>query len=901
MELDETLTSREVINTKMRASLDVATDPWGIKVNRVELKNIIPPAAIQEAMEKQMKAERERREQILRAEGEKKSAILIAEGNKQSVILEAEAEKASQILRAEAKKEAPDAVVPTVGGKTTPEVANTKPVASSEQSAGQDKPSPNLLAATGLVPAANAADNVPGMNSTKVTPSAKIVAERENAKVGALDAVRFKTYGLVDLEADKLSALRSAEETAAKYVKPGDKGQIVFDGDLVTLSTALAPAFGVNLSDAVVAVALVGWVKNRFLPIYLNYVNALNSVAGRYNEAAKALLSPADTHKTALAIRDTKNMDSKSVWSCKDSPWTKYSLNTDPSSVLANIEFLKEAADKLKAPVKEEKINQTAEKAKKIEEKAKVNSATPPTPAKPSQPLFSWNNAVEKYNDAYAKVNHGVNRAVDTVSNVISGNKEGPATSSLGIKVNESSGKGDGSFASLIRSGESGKRGYNAYNRGSDRGSPSNKENINLTGMTVGAIMEAQARRKGDPQRLFAVGKYQMIPKTLRGGVNKLGISTGELFSPELQERLFADYLAGVKRPAIGKFIRGKSEDPNNAINSASAEWAALQNTSGRGTYDNQGTNHARITAEQVKAALIKARTKYAELIKSGVADKKAYGMAIGAYADASGSTPAANPAAAPAAGATTPTGGTTPGAAGATPASTAATAPTGKDGKPAEAGKNPTAAPAAGATASTLAPTDSKASATPGTKTAVDSPKTTAEPSLSKSGTTTPVDSKAPVTSTTAPLKTPTPASVTAPPVQSVPTATPAQDTGLQKASYTPNAGVMSSSDQLMKAAFGFNKMGTREQAVNQVSRNEVELNKPSEVVLTGILAEAKKHTDILSNHTQLLTTMVTAMSAMVKSVPDKPDVGTRPNVDFKARAGAMQLPVDMSTSGLI
>ena len=106
LELDQTLTSRETINTKMRATLDEATDPWGIKVNRVELKNIIPPAAIQDAMEKQMKAERERREQILRAEGEKKSALLIAEGNKQSVILEAEAEKASQILRAEAKKEA---------------------------------------------------------------------------------------------------------------------------------------------------------------------------------------------------------------------------------------------------------------------------------------------------------------------------------------------------------------------------------------------------------------------------------------------------------------------------------------------------------------------------------------------------------------------------------------------------------------------------------------------------------------------------------------------------------------------------------------------------------------------------------------------------------------------------
>ncbi len=105
LELDQTLTSREVINTKMRASLDMATDPWGIKVNRVELKNIIPPAAIQDAMEKQMKAERERREAILRAEGEKKSTILVAEGKKESAILDAEAEKQAAILRAEAEKE----------------------------------------------------------------------------------------------------------------------------------------------------------------------------------------------------------------------------------------------------------------------------------------------------------------------------------------------------------------------------------------------------------------------------------------------------------------------------------------------------------------------------------------------------------------------------------------------------------------------------------------------------------------------------------------------------------------------------------------------------------------------------------------------------------------------------
>ena len=106
LELDQTLTSRELINTKMRTQLDVATDPWGIKVNRVELKNIIPPREIQDSMEKQMKAERERREKILQAEGEKKSTILVAEGHKEKAILDAQAEKEAAILRAEAKKEA---------------------------------------------------------------------------------------------------------------------------------------------------------------------------------------------------------------------------------------------------------------------------------------------------------------------------------------------------------------------------------------------------------------------------------------------------------------------------------------------------------------------------------------------------------------------------------------------------------------------------------------------------------------------------------------------------------------------------------------------------------------------------------------------------------------------------
>lgn len=105
LEFDQTLTSREIINSKMRSSLDIATDPWGIKVNRVEVKNIIPPAAIQDAMEKQMKAEREKREAVTRAEGQKQSAVLVAEGKKQAIILDAEAEKESAILRAEAQKQ----------------------------------------------------------------------------------------------------------------------------------------------------------------------------------------------------------------------------------------------------------------------------------------------------------------------------------------------------------------------------------------------------------------------------------------------------------------------------------------------------------------------------------------------------------------------------------------------------------------------------------------------------------------------------------------------------------------------------------------------------------------------------------------------------------------------------
>lgn len=155
LELDQTLTSRETINTKMRASLDIATDPWGIKVNRVELKNIIPPAAIRDAMEKQMKAERERRESILRAEGEKKSTILVAEGKKASAILEAEAEKEAAILRAEAKKEA---TIREAEGQATAIVAIQKANAQGIELLNQAAPNAAVLQLKSLEAFTKAAD-----------------------------------------------------------------------------------------------------------------------------------------------------------------------------------------------------------------------------------------------------------------------------------------------------------------------------------------------------------------------------------------------------------------------------------------------------------------------------------------------------------------------------------------------------------------------------------------------------------------------------------------------------------------------------------------------------------------------------------------------------------------------
>ena len=185
LELDNTLTSRDIINTKMRSILDEATDPWGIKVTRVELKNIIPPKEIQDAMEKQMKAERERREAILRAEGEKNSTILVAQGKKESMILEAEAEKQSQILRAEAVKESK---IREAEGEAAAILSIQKATADGIKMINDANPSEGVIAIKGLEAFAKAADGkatkiiIPSeiQSIAGLVTSVKEIASKEN-------------------------------------------------------------------------------------------------------------------------------------------------------------------------------------------------------------------------------------------------------------------------------------------------------------------------------------------------------------------------------------------------------------------------------------------------------------------------------------------------------------------------------------------------------------------------------------------------------------------------------------------------------------------------------------------------------------------------------------------------
>ena len=194
---------------------------------------------------------------------------------------------------------------------------------------------------------------------------------------------------------------------------------------------------------------------------------------------------------------------------------------------------------------------------------------------------------------------------------------------------------------------------------------------------------------------------------------------------------------------------------------------------------------------------------------------------------------------------------------------------------------------------------TNPTSASAPSPKTPADGSKTPGDQVLSKSGTNVPVDKNSGSTGTTATLKSSTPAAATVPPIQSF--AQPTTDSGFQKVEYNPSGVTMSANEQLMKAAFGFNNMSSKERAINQTARADVELNKPSASVLGSILTESQKQTAIMQEQSGMLAAMATAITTIAGAANMPQAGGTRPSVDFKTRTSASQLPVDMSTSGLI
>ena len=747
---------------------------------------------------------------------------------------------------AEAKKLAPEAAVPPV--TKTPETLTkegtpkTGPGTDGASTPGAVGAAASAMTPTSSQPLTKTALDGTGKSVT-ISPTAMIIASGENAKVGALDAVRFRTYGLVDLEADKVEGLRTAERIAMKHVKVGAEKRVVFDSDLVKFGTDLAPAFGTSTSSTAEFTSLVSWVRDRFLPTYLNYASCLNVAAGKYDETAQNSLTPNDVYRTALYVRDTKDADNRSVWGARFSPWKGYTLNTDPSSVLANIEFLKEKSNKTPKAI-EEKIDSVAEKAKKaaIKNNGGVDPADMTSKKDAPSLLQRFGNAVQ---EGVASANYHLDNMVDKAKNVFdppTGPNVGKATSSMGIETNDlpvSGGKvtGNEDFATLIHLGESKRRGYNDYNRGSAKNAPSNKENIKLTDMTLEEIMRKQRLPLMNPDRLFAVGKYQVTTDPLRDAVRALGLNVSEKFTPQLQERIFAEFLATRKkgRKRLEGYIKGKSDNADGAVDDAALEWASLKNSSGTGSYNGVGTNHASIGAGAVKAALSKAREKYAALIKSGMAEERAYGVAIGAYKDSSGGSTAASSAA---------------GTAGATPTA---------DGKSAPAGASDTATytPSAASDAAKRGGTKSSLVAT------------------------TPTSSS--------PANTPTPQ--------------PQSDT---TASYTPSvskekAGALSEAakaNDMTKVAYtvgGGSKMGSKEQATNMVARTNQDYNAPAAEALNLIAAEARQHTTLLKEIRDALVGQNKAQP------PSNSKPALRPVNNMFSGTAAAQMPVDLSSSGMI
>lgn len=204
------------------------------------------------------------------------------------------------------------------------------------------------------------------------------------------------------------------------------------------------------------------------------------------------------------------------------------------------------------------------------------------------------------------------------------------------VAYNAMVGNDGDSVANLIHRGESKRRGYNDYNRGSSKHAASNKENIDLTNMTIGEIMAKQALPANTEEKLLAVGKYQVIPETMAGAVAALGINKNEKYTPELQEKIFTEYLATSKkgRGSLEGYIKGKNDNLGRANKDAALEWASIGVNGRHGMYDGVGSNHASISSNEMQSSLMKARSKYADLISKGMDENTAYAIALGSKSE---------------------------------------------------------------------------------------------------------------------------------------------------------------------------------------------------------------------------------------------------------------------------
>jgi hypothetical protein len=478
-------------------------------------------------------------------------------------------------------------------------------------------------------------------------------------QITPLTTVRLRQYGFGEAQKSNYHRVLGLEGFLEKEVLAYTAGDpYLHTGKLQSSLPQVLDLFDIDPQDDQMLMQFMQWFQNRFKPVYLAHVKAL------YQIDPKRPLTEVDKLQDDLKLRYLN------ATALDNGPYTEMaSPLKEFTAMAASKNHVLEAIEAAKleiTPSKEDKSGKVlspyerklaAEKAKKdAEVKEKIAQAGQPSGffdkataglkgAYDKAVDFTSRNIVEPTvglaKGAYEGAKAGYEKAVDYTSrNIV----EPLAQGYEGVK---------GSVSDLIHMGESKRRGYNDYNRGSDRRAGSNKANLDLSNMTLAEILEKQALPIGHPDRLFAVGKYQVIPATMKDAIQKLGVDTQQKFTPALQEKLFTEYLATGKkgRGALENYIKSGKGSPEKAAHAIAQEWASVESpVLGRGVYDGVGNNSAHIKSKAMLPAIEAARQKYAELKAQGMGDKEAYATALGstptttvpapAYASQTGTDP---------------------------------------------------------------------------------------------------------------------------------------------------------------------------------------------------------------------------------------------------------------------